>query len=346
LQDKVSSANKSLSAVISDINTLSVTSAENIISPITTTIETVTPEKSHLDYLFPSLIVLLIMMIGILLSSTLIIMEKNSKAYFRNFTTPTNDVVFTIATFLTSVIIMLVQITLVLIIATFLFSTNFSGNIVNIGIIIILISALFVLIGMAIGYLFNTEQTGMIGAISISSIFLLTSDLILPIENMPIYVQKFAEYNPFVIGADALKKLILFSSNLEGIKHELIMLGIMILSIFILIVIVEKVAKAAFFSRFALYRKRIAERPENIREIFRIDGHVVNDQKELYRFIKGLKRREYKSLVFRRTNRVADFALEVLSDKKLSEKLSQVRTRWGVLKTIEKHNLISRNVKK
>lgn len=346
MQDKISSANKSLNAIITDINTLSVTSAENIISPITTNIETVTPEKSHLDYLFPSLIVLLIMMISIMLSSTLIIMEKNSKAYFRNFTTPTNDIVFTIATFLTSIIIMVIQISLVLVIAAFVFKTSFAADPLNLGILIIMISSLFVLVGMAVGYLFKTEQTGMIGAISISSIFLLTSDLILPIENMPLYVQKFAEYNPFVIGSDALKKTILFSSDLIAIQREIMILGIMIVSLFIIIVIVEKIAKASFFKRFAIYRKRVAERPENIKEIFRIDGHVINDQKELYRFIKGLKRRDYKSLVFRRTNRVADFAFEVLEDKSLAEKLTKVRTRWGVLKTIEKHNLISRNAKR
>ena len=191
-------------------------------------------------------------------------------------------------------------------------------------------------------FLFNTEQTGMIGAISISSIFLMTSDLILPIENMPIYIQKFAHYNPFVISSEALKKSILFSSDLKSIQNEIFMLGLMIVSIFIIIVIVEKIAKITFFKRFALYRKRIEERPENIREIFRIDGHLVKDQKELYRFIKGLKRREYKTLVFRRTNRVADFALEVLEDKVLAEKLSKMRTRWGILKTIEKHSLSSK----
>jgi ABC-type multidrug transport system permease subunit len=341
LQERLKTADASLSGVINDINTLSVTSAENIISPISTTIETVTPEKSNLDYLFPSLIVLLIMMISIMLSSTLIIMEKNSKAYFRNFTTPTNDVVFTISTFLTSVIIMVAQTALVLVISTFIFHTNFSGNLQNISILILLISSLFVLIGMVVGYLFNSEQTGMIGAISISSIFLMTSDLILPIENMPIYIQEFARYNPFVLSSEALKKSILFSSSLKSIQHELLLLGLMIVSIFIIIVIVEKIAKVTFFKRFALYRKRTEERPENIREIFRIDGHLIKDQKELYRFIKGLKRREYKSLVFRRTNRVADFAHEVLQDKVLAENLSKVRTRWGILKTIEKHNLIS-----
>ncbi len=344
VQEKIKAANKSLSAVIDDINTLQVTSAQNIISPITTTVETVTPEKSHLDYLFPSLIVLLIMMISIMLSSTLIIMEKNSKAYFRNFTTPTNDVIFTFATFLTSVIIMVVQIGLVLLLSTFAFHTNFSGNLQNLTILILLISSLFVLIGMVVGYLFSTEQTGMIGAISVSSIFLMTSDLILPIENMPVYIQEFARYNPFVISAEALKKSLLFSSSLDSIKHEITLLGLMIVSIFVIIIIVEKIAKASFFSKFALYRKRTEERPENIKEIFRIDGHLIKDQKELYRFIKGLKRRDYKSLVFRRTNRVADFALEVLEDKELAEKLSKMRTRWGILKTIEKNNLLSRTV--
>lgn len=342
VQTGLNSATDSLNKVIGDINTLQVTSAQNIVSPVITDVQTVVPEKSHLDYLFPSLIVLLIMLISILLSSTLIIMEKNSKAYFRNFTTPTSDFTFIISTFLTSLIIIVIQIAIVLIISTAVFHTRFTISYLDLFGAIIIISSLFVLLGMMIGYIFNTEQTGMMGAISISTIFLLLSDLIVPMENMPLYLQKFAHYNPFVICSEVLKKMLIFSAKITTLKDDMILLGSIILGIFILIVIVEKLAKVTFFNRFALYRKKNIERPENIKEIFRVNGELITNQKELYMFIKQMKRREFKSLVYRRTNRVADFAAEVLNDKELCEKVGKLRTRWGILKAIENHNLISK----
>lgn len=346
VQTGLNSATDSLNKVIGEINTLQVTSAQNIVSPVITDVQTVVPEKSHLDYLFPSLIVLLIMLISILLSSTLIIMEKNSKAYFRNFTTPTSDLTFIISTFLTSLIIIVMQITVVLIISTLVFHTNFTISYLDLFLAIIIISSLFVLLGMMIGYIFNTEQTGMMGAISISTIFLLLSDLIVPMENMPLYLQKFAHYNPFVICSEVLKKMLIFSAKITTLKEDMILLGSIIFGIFVLIVIVEKLAKVTFFNRFALYRKKNIERPENIKEIFRMNGELITNQKELYMFIKQMKRREFKSLVYRRTNRVADFAAEVLNDKELCEKVGKLRTRWGILKAIENHNLISKTVDK
>lgn len=342
VKKEVNLASDSLNKVISDINTLQVTSAQNIVAPVTTSVETVVPEKSHLDYLFPSLIVLLIMMMSILLSSTLIIMEKNSKAYFRNFTTPTSDLTFILSTFLTSLIIIFVQIAIVLGISTFVFHTGFKVGYLDIFAMIIIITSLFVLLGMMIGYIFNTEQTGMMGAISISSIFLLMSDLIVPMENMPLYIQKFAQYNPFVLCSEALKKMLIFSTKLTLLKDELMLLGIIIMTSFFLIIVFEKFAKIRFFTQFALYRKKNFERPENVKEIFRLNGELIKTQKELYIFIKNMKRKEFKSLVYRRTNRVADFAYEILGDKELAEKVSKLRTRWGILKAIEKHNLISR----
>ena len=346
VKKEITATSDALNKVINDINTLQVTSANNIVAPVVTSVETVVPEKTHLDYLFPSLIVLLIMMMSILLSSTLIIMEKNSKAYFRNFTTPTNDLVFVFSTFLTSLIIILMQIIIVLAISGFVFHTSFSVGYLNLFGMILIISSLFVLIGMMIGYLFNTEQTGMMGAISVSSIFLLMSDLIVPMENMPLYIQKFAQYNPFVMCSEALKKMIIFSISITSLKNELILLGSIILSLFVLIIVIEKFTKIQFFKRFTLYRKKIIERPENVKEIFRLNGELVKSQKELYIFIKSLRRKEFKSLVYRRTNRVADFAYEILGDKELAEKVSGLKTRWGILKAIEKHNLISKDVEK
>ncbi|MBR9690363.1 ABC transporter permease, partial [Candidatus Woesearchaeota archaeon] len=347
LQDNLEDIDTAMTGILADISQIEVISAQNIVSPITTSIETVVAEKSQLDYLFPSLIVLLIMFISILLSSTLIIMEKNSKAYFRNFTTPTSDFVFILATFVTSIALMIVQILVVLVIAGIIFKTPFLQNFFSITLLIFLISSVFVLIGMAIGYMFNTEQTAMIGAISVGALILLTSDIILPIENMPVYVQNLARVSPFVMGSNTLRKVILFSAGFRDIKGGILGLSLTIVIISVLIFGIQQAMKAHFFAKFSRNRKsKILDRPENVNDIFKINDVIIKDEKELYRFIKRLHRHEFKKLVYRRTNRVADFAIEVLGDEKLSKKLLKMKTRWGVLKVIELYRPAQKTVEK
>lgn len=330
-----------LEKVTKNILSIEISSAQNIVSPITTKVETVIPKKSNLNYLFPSLLVLLIMFMGTLLSSTLIVMEKNSRAFFRNYTTPTNSVIFVLATFMTSIILMMVQIFIVLSIAALVFKINLLQNVLFIALIVFLISSIFVLLGMVIGYMFNTEQTAMIGVMSLSTIILLTSDMIMPIENMPLYMQEIAKFNPFIVGAEALKKTLFFFKDFNTIKPETIFLSIIILVLFIIIIFIEQITKSFFFSRIGM-KKRTEEqkRPEKTKDIFRIDNHLIANKNELYRFIKRLPRKEFKKLVYKKSNRISDFTLEILREKELSHVLSKLKTRWGVLKAIEKDRKI------
>jgi len=339
LQDNLDDLDKAVQGVVIDIDSISISNSQSIINPITTTVETVVPEKTNLDYFFPSLIVLLIMFMSILLSSTLIIMEKKSRAYFRNYTTPTSDFTFILGTFLTSIFLMIVQILIVLGIASLVFKTIVMPSIYNITILIFLISSVFILLGMIIGYMFNTEQTAMVGAISIGSIILFTSDIILPIENMPIYVQNLAKYNPFVIGSEALKQSILFQATLPQISSEIKMLSLIIGIGIILIMMIQQIMKMNFINRFAMRRKVAAnETPEEIRDIFRIDNHIISDQKELYRFIKRISAKEFRKLMYKKSNKVADFASDVLHDHKLSNLLAKKRMRFTMLKLLETYD--------
>ena len=266
---KINSIKSSVSQSISDINIVSkmfsdlqgsisgikVTNAENIVSPIKTKIEPVTSEKTHLNYMFPSLIVLVAMFVGILLSTILIMMEKKSPAYFRNFITPTRQGTFILATFLTSFILVMVQVVVILIISALFFDMNIMNGLGNLILVLITISSLFIAIGMTIGYLFKSEETATLAAISAGSIFLFLSDIILPLESMPAYILDIARYNPFVLSEALLRKVLLFLPTFQEISIEFYTVLGYVVGLFILILLFKNIAQKHLWHRWFYYGK-------------------------------------------------------------------------------------------
>lgn len=173
--------------------------AGSITSPITTRIEPIASQKTHFNSLYPTLLVLIIMITGVLLASTLVIGEKKSKAFFRNHITPTSFFTFSFGTYLTGLIVLSVQILLFVSISGFFFETEVVASIWILLLLILLISTVFLCIGMLIGFLFRTEETVTLASITLASIFLLFSNAVIPLESLPAYLKSFAAFNPFVV---------------------------------------------------------------------------------------------------------------------------------------------------
>ncbi len=321
----------SMDNMIKRIDNLEVANAEDIVSPITSVVEPVTPEKSNLNYLFPSLMVLLIMFISVMLASTLVLMEKTSKAYLRNFTTPTSDFVFVSAIFLTSLFVMLIQILIVLGISAWAFhSPQLITNAHNILIIAFITAAIFILLGMILGYLFNSQETVMMGSISISSIFLLTSDTIFPLESMPIYIQSIAQFNPFIIAVSAFRKTIVYITQLDVVVNELTMLGFYLLLLILVLLIVQQMSKTQFLSRFGRMKIEKVDLVD-IRSIFRVGAEPVKDLSGLIESIKNMTDKEFKTVVNRRIHYVADWADQVMNDLDLAKELRKNQNKKEII---------------
>ena len=188
------------------------------IEPLQTTI-------SFLDYLAPSLIILIIMFVSILLSSTLIIKERESFAYFRNMIAPTSKPIYLLGIFITSNIVSSIQIITILLIAKFIFNIQTITNIGSTFIFLLFIAIFFILLGMTIGYIFNSIETAVIASLSMSLIFLLFSGTLVPLETMPVYLANIAEFNPFVLTELALRKILVFSLPIQNIYREIFIMG-------------------------------------------------------------------------------------------------------------------------
>jgi len=249
----------SMDGILGKLDSIKVTEASNIVNPVQTTIKPVVAESTHLNYIFPVLIVLVLMFTGILLSTTLIMLEKKTTAYFRNFISPTKDITFISATFFTCFLLLLFQAVVIVGISAIYFGSEIFYTLQKAAPVLVLCMTLFTLAGMLVGYIFNSEETATLGAISVGSIFLLLSDVILPLESMPQYIFDIAQFNPFVLGSSLLRKTIIHNVPFSAIENGIIYMLAYCASVFILVVVVQSFAKKHFISK---YMRKIAAKPE------------------------------------------------------------------------------------
>ena len=255
------SINSNIGGIVTDINSLQATlnealqkidelkgqTAESITSPITTKIEPVTTQKTHFNAMFPTLLVLIIMITGILLAATLMVVEKKSKAFFRNNFTPTSYFTFNLSTYVTSLIVLFIQLVLFASVSAFFFKTEVLASIGPILLLIFLISTVFICIGMFLGFIFKTEETVNLAAITLIAVFLLFSSAVIPLESLPAYLKSIAMFSPFVIGEIALKQALIFQFSFAKVMHSIMLLACYAIGIFLVLVALQNALRSVSF---------------------------------------------------------------------------------------------------
>ncbi len=227
---------KTIEDVNRNIDSLNVKNATNIVDPLITSIKPITSGKTNLDFIASTIIMLIVMFISVLLASTTVIAEKTSKAYFRRYISSTHDIIFVIATYLTVMFIILLQMILIFSVSSVFLHVSFlSSNIIYLTIILLVLASFFILSGMLIGYLFNSEETSLLAAISFNSVLLFFSNTILPIENMPTAIKEIAMFNPFVIGQKLINKILLFQMGIDSsLYYILVYIVLLILGVILI----------------------------------------------------------------------------------------------------------------
>ena len=232
-----------LGVISEGISSLTITNVENIVTPITTDIEPISSNNSYLFYIIPTLLVILIMFVTLLMSSSNIIEEKTSRAYFRNFITPTNFLFFMIGEFISNFIVLVLQSSIIMLILFYFFNELGYQLFLFAGGVLILIGSFYILLGMLIGYLFNTKQSVTLATVSAALIMLFFSNTILPLETLSSFTRQIVMFNPFIIGEGLLKKIFLFNSSFADIAVQFyILVGFCILTL-ILAIIAKYISK-------------------------------------------------------------------------------------------------------
>ena len=323
---KLNNVQSSMETIKDTIENIKVKSAVDIVSPITTKIIPVTAEKTHFNLLFPTLVVLISMITGILLGSTLVIVEKKSKSFFRNNVTPTSDIIFHLGTYFTGLIVLVVQLIIFLLISTFLFKINIWQSL-SMNIIILLgILSLFILLGMLIGVIFRSEETTTLAAITLASIMLFFSSTVLPLESMPYNFMKVSAYNPFVISVELLKQSMLFNLGFENLSSRLMILLGYIIAAFIIVVKTQDLLKHKAFYH-------IHKKSKELKIFSMYKEFTKKKEKEWHKTrLKNLEEIEKRKLDEKKIK------LEAINfSKEKEEKIKETKTD-KVLDEVEEHN--------
>jgi ABC-2 type transport system permease protein len=335
----------SLQKTKKNLENIGITSAESIVSPVNTMIEPIMLESSKLTFTFPFLIVLVIMFVALLLSCTLIIFEKNSKSFFRNHITPTKQEFFVITTFITSLIVIVIQTLIILGLANYFMHIPLFKNALATVIIIFLTSAFFIVLGMAVGYFFSTQEGAIMASIVLGSIFLFLSNLVVPLESFAPALTSIIKYNPFVLASELLRKSLLFNISLKEVLPSIIMLGGAALLIFLLIIIsvgiknkkrIKALKEAKETRNTIILTEEGIEKEAHIhsRPEFKVGEQSATNIEELLKLIFDMTKAEFEDQVSSQENKIAEWVEKGLGDKRLASKLRKTISRKEMIKIL------------
>ncbi len=335
IKSDISQLKLSLEAISDSISSIKVLSADSIVNPVTTTIRPITSNASKSTYMLPFLIILVVMFIGIMLSGTSIVLDKMSPAAFRTFASPTKDSYYVLAYYITNILIILLQLAIIGGLALIVFQSSILSNAYLTILIIFLSSTFFVLVGMTFGYLFKSQEAVMIASLSFSSLMLFVSNLVIPLETLPILVQKISSYNPYVFLSELLRKSMLFNVNIVEVIGDLGLILLYILIMIILILIIQKLSKMIFFRRVPHKKSKNATLSAN--DVLRLsNGKFIRNKRDLLNFLETCENSEFREFVTHENNRLRVWLKDVLKEKNLARKLKKVTNKNRMIEIVER----------
>ena len=255
VQSSLNGVTSALQEVQSVLEGQQVTDAATLTAPLNVRVETVAPQGTYLNYLFPGLLVLVIMFTSLLLGTTLVMMEKNSPAFLRNFFAPVSKVTFITSTYLTNLFLILIEIIIILLVSL-VFLKSGLASFPAVALVLFLAASIFTFLGMIIGYVFANEETGILAAISLGNVLLFLSGMIFPLEGISPALRSIAAFNPFVIAESVIRELFIFGSSLGSVWMELLILLAYTVVLFLIILLLESLLHQHLVERFLRHHQK------------------------------------------------------------------------------------------
>ena len=299
----------------------------SVVTPIRTQIEEVTLED-NLSFTYPYILMLVIMFMGLMLGSTLIVTDKNSKAAFRNFTTATRDEFHILLSFITTLLILLAQVTIILVFSSLIITAPLLSNFLTTIIIILLAITLFSFLGMMVGYLAKSQEAAMITSLTIGSVMLFVSNLVIPIESMNALVRGLANLNPYVVLSEVLKKSMLFDMPLREFFIEVFLVFVLAIILLATTIGVQQYVRRRYFKEQAVVEVKTKKAVQPLE----LGAHVIKDEFELLSALDVMTREEFKKHVNEEKNKVYSWAKKELNNKWLARKLNTTNKERMIIK--------------
>jgi ABC-2 type transport system permease protein len=182
-------------------------------------------DLNYRDYMVPGILVLLVTIIGTTLTAMNIVREKEIGTLEQLNVTPVTRGTFITAKLVPLWTIAMLELTIGLLIARFLFDVPMRGSIalVYTGAAIYLVAALG--IGLWISTLAETQQQAMFVAFFIMMIYLLMSGLFTPLRSMPGWAQWIAQFNPVMHFIRMMRAVMLKGAGIADVYQTLLILA-------------------------------------------------------------------------------------------------------------------------
>ncbi len=213
---------------ITKFSSLDKSQAATLLKPIKTIFTPLLERAEKITLIFPIILVFIISFISILLSNITVLKEVNSPAHFRNFLVPVTSFSFIFGLYITNLLVILFQIGILLLVATWRFNIDIFSMFSQLVIAILLVTTVFILIGMCAGYAIKSQQTAILLSVFIALTSFLFSDVIFPVEIMPELATTLASMNPLVIGERMFRELLYYNIPLVEQMADVILLLIYI----------------------------------------------------------------------------------------------------------------------
>lgn len=249
ISTNLESANIKVNNILTNIQSLSVTNPDLLSSPFDIRVNYEKP--NHFQSMFSGMIIILVMFVSLLLSTHMIIKERESPAYFRNVISPINPFIYIMSMYFTNLIIVSLQVSVMLLVAIYYFKLAFA--VPYLIIVLLTTTTMFSFVGLIIGHIFSSEETATIAAVSISTIFMFLSDLIIPIESIPRVILNYVKYNPVY----RFKTIInLFNNNnpviiFNALQSEFLVYVIIMFTLLLTTLIISAYSRKKIFGIFA-----------------------------------------------------------------------------------------------
>ena len=187
------------------------------------------PELNYITYMVPGILVVLVTLIGLLLTVLNLVREKEIGTAEQINVTPIKKYQFLSGKLIPLWCLALVELTLGLLIAKFVFDVPFRGNVA-----VIYGSAMIYLfavqgIGLFISTITNTQQQGMYIVFFLFMIFMLLGGIFTPIESMPLWAQKTTYINPISQFGVIIRSVLLKGSAWVDLLQQVGVLSVMVM---------------------------------------------------------------------------------------------------------------------
>ncbi|MCE8422388.1 MAG: ABC transporter permease [Candidatus Methanoperedens sp.] len=176
-----------------------------IAAPVKLEKKSVFMNRSYLDFLMPGIISIVLMFISFLLASITIVQERSKKTLIRTLLTPLSLEGFIFEKTAALILIALLQ-GIILIIVAYLFYGFIipTGQLGELFLVILIYSAAFIGIGMALATFAESENTAMLLSLVLSIPMLFLSGVFFPFETMPQLMVSLGNALPITMGIKAL----------------------------------------------------------------------------------------------------------------------------------------------